>query len=373
MTYNLIILGDIGFNQIAGNRIRALTKYLPENVKIFFFLFGKAPEKTFYHLNGEVVFFDIPVSRIPIIKRFKLQHQFAQQILEYRDFNPKKTIFLYSSPPTYLAPTLKILGKKYKTILDIRDIYQEWTHHPRLKRKLETYEQIKTMKAVDCITYSHPGFEPFLKRDKAKKLKFLTNGADSEIFYLNGPKRVLSNPEKIIVVYAGGIDKYHEAEIWVEIFNQLDNNKFHLIFVGYGNGLKTIKKRANAKNISFFGKTTQLILAEFIRSADYTVASGSNKHLDHYKVGIPTKIFESLLCGTPVIASNGASVEQMAKNNPFITNFQDKNVDQMIKHFKTLEKTTEEDRIKITQSAQIFDFKNTAIKFNEILNLILLQ
>lgn len=276
------------------------------------------------NMTGVQIFeYQVNSSRFPLIKRKKLYKNLLKRLQPViENSSPLDTIYFISSPSTLLLPILKTLAKSFCTILDIRDIYQEWDYHPFLKWKLERWEQLSTMKKVHKVTYSHPAFiKYFLKDGVAKdKLVCINNGANSDVFSFQGDRVVLSR-KKLNLVYAGGIDRYHNVLLWIDVMKHLKNDDVHLTIVGSGNAANEIQQSIHEyqlNNVTFINKgfLLQKDLAKHFRSADYSLSSLNENRKVYHEVVITTKAYESLSCGTPVISAGGNGMAKFVKEFP---------------------------------------------------------
>lgn len=355
-------------------------RYMPENVLVEFHILGEPldREKVSF-LPGKIFYYPLETSRIPVIKRRKLYINFANKFIEKnQNIDLDSTIIVYSSPPTVLAPVLAIMYKKgFKTVFDIRDIYQEWTYYSLLRRILKAREQKIAMKYANIIIYAHPNFVTYLQKDvkDKNKLIYISNGADSNIFNPNGMKAKLDPTDYIHIVYAGGIDKYHGTKVWIDAFSKVSSNNVRLTFIGTGNDKENIQNLVKISNLTdkifFKDETTQEQLAEYLRAADYALASTSfnKKYPFLFMIGRPTKIFEALLCGTPVIAIGGSSTKLFEEEFPgYVTVFEEGNLEGIVKFIQNVTKTSMNKRLDLAKkAAELYDFKNISEKYYETL------
>lgn len=231
----------------------------------------------------------------------------------------KDSIWLYSQPPTIMNRVLIGLAKNNKTILDCRDIYQEWNYHPRFKRLVEIWEQKTTMKAVDLITYAHVGFRSFLEQDvnNSQKLKFVSNGFDGEIFHYNDSGERLGNPA---FVYCGSIGSVNNILFLLKIIRRIQrlNPKAHFTFVGTGISAKKVIAYIRSGVVNNITLETQWVpqerLAHIYNRTDYALSSVAPAIGVYYNICIPNKIFEALGCGVPIVAFNGEAVREFLSN-----------------------------------------------------------
>ncbi|MHA2243701.1 MAG: glycosyltransferase [Candidatus Hodarchaeales archaeon] len=363
---NLEIIGE-SYSQaqnIGGNRIRHLSRELEKNDVIIN-----------YH--------ELPPgyrrSKIKIVKRFRLRNTLYKQIIsKTRDRDVKNTVFLVTSPPTIYAPILNVISKRYCTILDLRDTYQEWEYHSFLKRRIEKWEQCSAMKRVESVTYAHENFRPHLVKDgvSPNKLYFVTNGANSDIFSFKGNRKTLSD-SKIDLIYAGGILHYHDFSKWIEVMRYLQKQSadVHLTIIGKGNDSMRVGNKIQEyrlSNVTFQKeKINQKELSDYIRGADYALASINSNLIFYYNVNILTKIYEALSCGVPFLSFAGEATDIFSKQFDLCRNWTTKNelnFEEISHEIANLPPPRLDERKALAKKAHsTFSFKIIAMKFKEIL------
>lgn len=351
-------------------------------------------------LGVDVSFHQLPPSykrsRIKIYKRAKMRKDLQKQVMEsIKEKDPSETVCLVTTPHTLYAPILIGLGKKYKTILDIRDIYQRWEYLPYLNRRIMQSEQVRTINKVDAITYSHEGFFNYLIKDinfdvSPPHVFFISNGANTDIFKNTDRKYLLSN-SRLNFIYAGGFH-YHDTQgIGGGIFPILKIMRIlqktgvdvFLTIIGKGEEENLVKQRIdmyNLTNVRFINEMLpQKELVHYICGADYSISSGNPHWRFLYEEGIATKQFESLCCGVPTLTIGGRGREELSKDYAF---YNCKNWD-IVKHLpirglplyqiasdiSKLPNTTNEVREELSRQAyKRFSFTVLAENFKHILD-----
>lgn len=286
-------------------------------------------------LGVNVTFHQLPSdykrSKIKIYKRIKMRKDLQKQTIEsINEKDPSETVCMVTSPGTLYAPILIGLGKKYKTILDIRDIYQRWEYLPYLNRRIMKSEQIRTVNSVDVITYSHEGFFNYLIKDinfdnNPPSMFFITNGANTNIFR-NVEKREFLSESRLNLIYAGGFH-FHDTQGLgggvfpiLEIMNiiQAIGSDVFLTIIGSGEEENLVKQKIeeyNLTNVKFINEMLpQKELVHYICGADYSISSGALEWRFLYEEGIATKVFESLCCGVPTLTIAGKRRDELSKD-----------------------------------------------------------
>jgi glycosyltransferase involved in cell wall biosynthesis len=324
--------------------------------------------------------------KIKFLKRHQLRQALTKQIEStIHEKSADNTVFFASQMPTVYPPILKTLSDRFATIMDIRDIWQEHTYHPYLKRKIERWEQISTMNKVSAVTFTHRGFYNYLVKEinDPNNLYFLSLGANRDIFYYNGKQEPLSN-KSINLLWSGRIYEFHYVPFWIEVMKGLQERKadIHLTIVGYGDKEKLVQQKINEyqlKNVSFFNKKfSQEQLAQYLRRADYALASVYPKFKFLYNIAITTKVFEALSCGTPLITSLGREMDDFNSlhglsdvNKNFNLLYSKPTVNEICNELICLPIVDSTTRKCIFNIAEVFSYQKIASLFKQILQNVL--
>lgn len=109
--------------------------------------------------------------------------------------------------------------------------------------------------------------------------------------------------DSLVFGYIGTFNTGRSLENLLEIFTNIDENK-HLVLGGYGELEELIKRKAkNNKNIHYIGPIPWGKIISFTNTIDIGLVMLENVSLNYY-YALPTKFFEYLATGNPVIASN---------------------------------------------------------------------
>ena len=326
---------------------------------------------------------DYEGSNIKFYKRHHWRKTLRKQIesvMQERD--PSNTVFFASQMPTLNPPVLKSIAGGFPTVMDIRDIWQEHNSHPFIKRKIEQWEQTSTMNAVDVVTYTHSAFFPYLVSDikDVRKLKFLSLGANNDIFKFESPKKKLSD-KAVNLIYSGKVGVYHSVMNWIEIMKHLKAAQadIHLTIAGYGKGAALVDRKIEEyqlDNVTFLNQQfTQPELANLINRADYGLTSVDPRNKVQYEVAVPTKVFESLVCGTPIISLLGEGMNLFNDIYGFKLNqnfnLNNTSLKQIAGHLLFLKPVEVVERRRIFQRSKDFTYQWIAKQFKSILRNLL--
>jgi glycosyltransferase involved in cell wall biosynthesis len=115
-----------------------------------------------------------------------------------------------------------------------------------------------------------------------------------------------------MIFFAGGLDKVKNVDILINSFSELYQtfNDLKLFIAGIGYEEHSLRSLAKEKKVSdrviFVGSLNTIDLVKYYNAADLLCLPSKNE-------GLPNVVVESLLCGTPVIASNVAEIPYLIK------------------------------------------------------------
>jgi glycosyltransferase involved in cell wall biosynthesis len=117
-----------------------------------------------------------------------------------------------------------------------------------------------------------------------------------------------------IVVYLGGLQQGRGLEKLIEAMNALPH---HLLLIGDGNFRSRLEARASS-NIHFAGSMQSDKALRVVASCDVGI-SLVEPVSDSYKLALPSKHFEYMMCGLPIISSRLASVVDLFRDEEWVT------------------------------------------------------
>lgn len=135
------------------------------------------------------------------------------------------------------------------------------------------------------------------------------NGVDTEVFSPDGPRTA----DAPMIVYAGTTSEWQGADVFIRAMPQVLEHEpdARLVYVGQGtawNSLRELAATVAPDAVDFVDAVPPQRAAAYLRSA--RIGAVSLKPGQGYDFAVPTKIYASIACGTPVLFSGaGASVE----------------------------------------------------------------
>lgn len=217
--------------------------------------------------------------------------------------------------------------------------------------------------------------------DKYTKKRFLTilNSPPKEIYDKDFIQNKLSKnylrkkfnipDDEIIFIYVGQFMGGRSIELFLKIFKNKCHNS-HLVFLGFGEGqiLEAIKNSSiKYPNIHLHNAVAHNDVISIAKNADYGLCFIQNISLSDW-YSLPNKLFEYLLSGIPVLASNCPEIKKIVKEFD-AGECLDPEEENLVKMIKKLELKTplsvNSDRTRITWE---FQAKKLQDEYRNILN-----
>ena len=128
-------------------------------------------------------------------------------------------------------------------------------------------------------------------------------------------KNLSLTKDQIIFLYQGGLFPNRGIEMIVDAFHNMTDKSKVIIFMGFGpmeNYLRLIAEKE--PNIFFHPAVTTNVLPDYTASADVGIIYYQNTCLNHYYCS-PNKLFEYIMAGLPIIASDLYELRRILQSN----------------------------------------------------------
>ena len=141
------------------------------------------------------------------------------------------------------------------------------------------------------------------------KVYVITNGVNQELFYPREKNKLLIDnydfKDKFVISYVGahGISQ-NLSTILKAAKALIDYKDIQFLFIGEGaekDKLKNIAQTENITNVTFIDSQPKEMIAEFYNMSDICLIP--LKKIELFKTFIPSKMFEIMACGIPIVAS----------------------------------------------------------------------
>lgn len=192
-------------------------------------------------------------------------------------------------------------------------------------KQWRSYEKQMVQSADDVIVVveeSKERLEPFT--ENPKKIHIVSNTPVlSELENLRKSKP--ENHDRLILFYGGGVTKHRGLQSVIKALAKMGNKDIEFWIVGDGSYLEKLKGLATEYNIEdqirFWGWKTLDEMTELMLKSDVLVIP--HKKSEHTDSTIPHKLFQYMLTGKPILATNCIPIERIIKetNSGFIYEF----------------------------------------------------
>jgi glycosyltransferase involved in cell wall biosynthesis len=231
---------------------------------------------------------------------------------------PDITIISVPTGETAIGPYIAAKASKSKVVIDYRD---EWEEVIIQGAKSKLYKTL-IVKLRNLMTnyYSHSdfvvgvteGLVASLASRGVKKIKFIPNGADLEIFkpydksYCR--KKFGFDERDFVLVFSGKIGFYYRLDLVLYALQKFSRKRpnVKLLIVGEGPDLQLVRTLTDEgglqDNVRYFGtKDNKLELAQLLCVGDIGLVPYDANRL--WGSALPAKAFEYLASGLPIIAT----------------------------------------------------------------------
>lgn len=141
------------------------------------------------------------------------------------------------------------------------------------------------------------------------KVYFITNGVNQELFYPRDKNESLIDKydlkDKFVISYVGAHGISQNLSTILKVAKALMHEKdIQFLFIGEGaekDKLREIVSNENITNVKFIDSQPKEMVPEFYNTSDICLIP--LKNIELFKTFIPSKMFEIMACGIPIVAS----------------------------------------------------------------------
>lgn len=244
---------------------------------------------------------------------------FASSILFGAWMTRRPDVVVGTSPQFFCAVGAYVLSvlKRAPFVFEVRDIWPRSAvelgvlRNPFLIRLLERIEMFLYNRAALIIPVAESTRDYLVARGiPAEKIRIVPNGIDAE--YLESAtvtadevRARLGLEGKFLVSYIGTHGISHALDIVLDAAKRLAAEPgIHFLFVGEGAEKETLKQlaaQARLENVTFVNQQPREQLLGFYRASDVSLVP--LKRLPIFKKVLPSKLFELMGAGCPIICS----------------------------------------------------------------------
>jgi glycosyltransferase involved in cell wall biosynthesis len=300
----------------AAHRMEAVAKTLSSSFHVHVFTLserGTANKEQSVKLDEYLTVHYLPV--VSYNKSFFPTRAFFELWYSFRLLRASGKIFsdlsIITIPFMFLLPVFASRCKSKKKIADIRDLV--WYYLPGnnlftrfLKGRLINVMH-QALRKFDALTVTNAGEKDWLVRNaliKDEKIVVIENGISASKFKQLSEIRYTPHPHKFSVTYVGNVGT---SQHFLSIINAVkEMSGVRLNIVGDGNNLGKLRAYVESKkikNVFFYGKQKWYRVIPLYQASDLLYASLK----DEYDTAIPSKLYEYLATGLPVLYQGSGS------------------------------------------------------------------
>ncbi len=237
--------------------------------------------------------------------------------------------FFIVSIPEYISGLSSLVSKRYGALLiaDVRDIWPEVaiemnSFKPRslpssIFRRIARKYYTKSDYITTVSEYKVKHLCEITNHKFDNKIKWIGNGFDLDTLKLKSDYSILESydlTDKWTVSYVGNIGRAQHLISLLSFAKKMQNTDYFFLVGGNGKDTETLKKYAldnDIKNVAFLGPVSKEQAKAIIELSKVSyIPLKSDKMVD----SVPTKLFDSLGLGTPVLLiANGEACKILNK------------------------------------------------------------
>lgn len=274
----------------------------------------------------------IPLKKKTPFNRMANQLSFAISSLVKSFFAGEADIVITSSPPVLISIFGWMIAKlkRAKLVYDVRDIWPDVAIEMGSFSEKSLYYKIFRFIAdfmfnhADVITTVSPGkvkkIREKLPETERNKVWLVSNGLDENFINQEENFEVIKTyglDEKFSCIYVGNIGLAQGLIHLLDLAEVVDKDKYQFLLFGKGaerNLLEREVTKRNLTNVKFCGVVDENTVYSVLRNASMTYIPLVNANL---KDSIPTKTYEALGAGCPILMVADGDAPQLIKECGF--------------------------------------------------------
>lgn len=263
--------------------------------------------------------------------------------IAFKAARKRADLTLATTPYMFLIPAVILAGTKSKKMMDVRDLV--WCYLPE-RNQLQRWVKSGFTKMVkyflgkyDFITVTNESEAKWIRNEAgihSDKIRIINNGISEDKFKRLSSIKYSQPENPFVITYIGNIGNGQDLKPILEAVKGISDIKLNLI--GDGIELEDFKKKVrteNLRNVRLHGKLKWNRLLPFYQTSTILFARlGPN-----YQSAIPSKLFEYLSTGLPIIFSGSGEAAKLLRRfeNTFVLESEDpEELRQLILQIKTL-------------------------------------
>jgi glycosyltransferase involved in cell wall biosynthesis len=212
--------------------------------------------------------------------------------------NLKKKITILECGSTHILHKVKVMKRLYR-----QNNFKFIINKDFIKRELEEYKLAKYV--VVPSNYAKKTFKSFGINEN--KIFVNPYGVDKKVFYIDN--LYTQQKTKIKILFCGNASLRKGFHLLIDASKYFSNMNIQLIHIGsVEREIRSYMRKKNINSFVFLGQKKQKELFKFYNQADALI-------LPSLEEGLALVQLQSLACGTPIISSDQAGVDDIMKNS----------------------------------------------------------
>lgn len=338
----------LGDNESGGSRFNQFVKYWEQKGHTVTVLAGTvnySTGKKASKYDGKIITEENPSTNVKVYRCYVsdgYNKNFIGRLFGYFSFNLSSTLALFkvnkpdvilvTSPPLFVGITgiiAKFLKQK-PLIFEIRDLWPEsaidtgvLTSKPIIK--IAYLIEKLSYKFSDRINVLTPAFKEkliFKKNVDSKKVLYVPNGADTDIFKPSNDVKWVREKykleDKFVITYMGAHGLANNLQSLLNVAKEMIQIDKSVHFMLIGDGMKKSEliefaQTNSLDNVTFVDAHPKDVMPDFCNSSDLCTAVLQD--IDTFKTVYPNKVFDYMSCKKPIVIGIDGVARELVENN----------------------------------------------------------
>jgi len=194
---------------------------------------------------------------------------------------------------------------------------------PKIISKLSFWMEKKLIKHVDKIITVNDPLKKYFKKISSKPIEIIMNCKKIGSTDYHSPEN-----DVFTIIYLGALNEHRFLLETIDVIKEITDVK--LIIGGQGKLFDEIKNKCQQiKNIDFVGLVRQDKVIKMTKESNVVLCI-FNPNNKNNQVGLPNKVFESMVCGRPIIITKDLYYENVVNDGGITIEFSKKSLRESI-------------------------------------------
>jgi glycosyltransferase involved in cell wall biosynthesis len=243
---------------------------------------------------------------------------------------PSTDVIVVESPPLFdgIAAVFLSIAKRAPFVFYVSDLWPETAvqlgvlNNPFLIAIAKRLELLIYRRAALVIAVTAGIRRSIAEELSSERAVMLRNAVDTDFFTPTSDRTKLKEslrlpPGRFLVLYAGTLGLAQQLSTTLECASELQKrgNDVHFVFAGDGAEKERLQQQSTEmglENVSFLPPWPKAAMPELLNSADCILVS--LKEAPIFYAALPTKLFEAMACGRPVVLAAAGEAEVVVRD-----------------------------------------------------------